>query len=54
MLAMEKSMVASADSVGNNAAAQIEPNGIMLFIGKIDEGDHEAKEYFALKRKIHL
>ncbi len=54
MLTMAKSMAASADSVSNNAAAQTERNGIMLFVGKIDDGDHEAKEYFALKRKIHL
>jgi hypothetical protein len=44
MLAMEKSMVASADSVGNDAAAQIERIGITLFIGKIDDGDHEANK----------
>jgi hypothetical protein len=54
MLAMAKSMAASADSVKTNAAAQTERNGIMLFVGKIDDGDQAAKEYFALKRKIHL
>jgi hypothetical protein len=54
MLAMAKSMAASADSVKKNAAAQAERNGIMLFVGKIDDSDQAAKEYFALKRKIHL
>jgi hypothetical protein len=51
---MAKSMAASADSVKKNAAAQAERNGIMLFVGKIDDSDQAAKEYFALKRKIHL
>jgi hypothetical protein len=44
MLAMAKSMALSEASVGRNAAAQTERNGIMLFVGKIDQTDEDAKE----------
>jgi hypothetical protein len=45
MLAVAKSMAPSAESLGRNAAAQTESNGIMLFVGKIDQADADAKEY---------
>jgi hypothetical protein len=45
MLAMAQSMGLSAGSVGRNAAAQTERNSIMLFVGKIDQADEDAKEY---------
>jgi hypothetical protein len=54
MLAVAKSMALSAESVGRNAAAQTESNGIMLFVGKIDQADANAKEYIKHKRVIHL
>jgi hypothetical protein len=54
MLALAISMALSAESVGRNAAAQTERNGIMLFVGKIDQGDEDAKEYMRHKGMIHL
>jgi hypothetical protein len=36
------------------ADVQTERNGIMMFAGKLDADDVEAKEFFALKRKFHL
>jgi hypothetical protein len=47
-------MALSAEIVGRNAAAQTERNGIMIFVGKIDQADEDAKEYMKLKRMIHL
>jgi hypothetical protein len=54
MLEVAKSMALSAESVGRNAAAQTERNGIMLFVSKFDKSDEDAKEYMKLKRMIHL
>lgn len=54
MLSVAKSMAASAESVGKNAAAQSERNGIMLFIGKYDVEDESAQEFFRLRKKLHL
>jgi hypothetical protein len=51
MLAMAKSMALSAESVGTNAAAQTERNGILHFVRKIDQADEDAKEYMKLKRR---
>lgn len=53
MLSVAKSMAASAESVGKNAAAQSERNGI-LFIGKFDVEDESAQEFFLLRKKMHL
>jgi hypothetical protein len=54
MLAVAKSMALSAESVSRNVAAQTERNGIMLFVGKVDQSDEDAKEHMKLKRMIHL
>jgi hypothetical protein len=54
MLAVAKSMALSAESVGRNAAAQTERNGIMLFVGKLDQADEDAREYMKFKTMIHL
>jgi hypothetical protein len=54
MRAVAASMAASASSIVKSADAQTERNGIMLFAGKVDADDVEAKEFFALKRKFHL
>jgi hypothetical protein len=45
MLALAKLMALSAASVGRNAAAQTEGNGVMLFVVNIDQVDDDAKEY---------
>ena len=45
MLAVAKSMALSAESVSRNAAAQTERNGIMLFVGKFDQSNEDAKVY---------
>jgi hypothetical protein len=52
--AVATSMAASAFSIAKSADAQTERNGIMVFAGKVDADDVEAKEFFALKRKFHL
>jgi hypothetical protein len=54
MRAVAASMAASASSIAKSADAQTERNGIMMFAGKVDADDVEAKEFFALKRKFHL
>jgi hypothetical protein len=54
MRAVSASMAASASSIAKSADAQTERNGIMMFAGKVDADDIEAKEFFALKRKFHL
>ena len=54
MISVAKSMAASAESVGKNAAAQSERNGIMLFSGKYDVEDESAQEFFRLRKKMHL
>jgi hypothetical protein len=54
MRAVAASMAASASSIAKSADAQTERNGIMVFAGKVDADDVEAKELFALKRKFHL
>jgi hypothetical protein len=54
MLTVAKSMALSAESVGRNAVTQTERIGTMLFVGKIDQADEDAKEYMKLKRMIHL
>jgi hypothetical protein len=54
MLAVAKSMTLSAESVGRNAAAQTERNGIMIFVGKVDQSDEDVTEYMKRKRMIHL
>jgi hypothetical protein len=54
MRAVAASMAASASSIAKSADAQTERNGIMVFSGKVDADDVEAKEFFALKRKFHL
>jgi hypothetical protein len=54
MRAVAASMAASASSIAKSADAQTERNGIMVFAGKVDADDVEAKEFFALKRKFHL
>jgi hypothetical protein len=54
MRAVAASMAASASSIAKSADAQTERNGTMVFGGKVDAGDVEAKEFFAWKRKFHL
>jgi ATP-dependent helicase YprA (DUF1998 family) len=54
MRVVSASMAASASSIAKSADAQTERNGIMVFAGKVDADDVEAKEFFALKRKFHL
>jgi hypothetical protein len=54
MRTVAASMAASASSISKSADAQTERNGIMVFAGKVDADDIEAKEFFALKRKFHL
>jgi hypothetical protein len=54
MLAVAKSMTLSAESVGRNAAAQTVRNGLMIFVGKVDQSDEDATEYMKRKRMIHL
>jgi hypothetical protein len=44
MLAVAKSMALSAETVSRNVAAQTEHNGIMLFVGNVDQSDEDAKE----------
>jgi hypothetical protein len=52
--AVAASMAASASSISKSAVAQTELNGILVFAGKVDADDVEAKEFFALKRKFRL
>jgi hypothetical protein len=58
MLAVAKSMAQSvaqsAESVSRIVSAQTERNGIMLFVGKVDQSDEDAKNYMKLKMIIHL
>jgi hypothetical protein len=54
MRAVAASMAVSASSVAKIADAQTERKGIMVFVGKVDADDVEAKEFFAFKRKFHL
>jgi LAS superfamily LD-carboxypeptidase LdcB len=54
MRAVAASMAAAASSISKSAVAQTELNGILVFAGKVDADDVEAKEFFALKRKFRL
>jgi hypothetical protein len=54
MRAVAAEMAASASRIAKSADAQTERDGIVVFGGKVDADDVEAKELFAFKCMFHL